>query len=130
MAIDLHEYKKLYLQTSQELLSTIQKGLESLNADPHDKNTLAEVHRAAHSLKSQSLVMGYAQLGLCGRVLEALFLGMKEGSIDPDAELSGILNETLDAMDTSLANVRDGQGELDLSSHISKIENQTGITVH
>ncbi|QQS44556.1 Hpt domain-containing protein [Candidatus Roizmanbacteria bacterium] len=130
MAIDLHEYKKLYLQTSQELLSTIKNGLIAMNTNPGDKNVLAEVHRAAHSFKSQSLVMGYAQLGLCGRVLEALFLGMKEGSIDPNAELSGIVNETLEAMDTSLANVRNGQGELDLSSHISKIENQAGITVH
>lgn len=129
MAIDLHEYKKLYLQTSQELLSRIQNGVSTLKENPTDMNTLSEVHRAAHSLKSQSLVMGYTQLGLAGRILESLFLNIKEGKVNLHTELTPIVEDALKAMSTSLTGIRDGHGEQNLSAHISAIENSTEISL-
>ncbi len=129
MAIDLHEYKKLYLQTSQELLKKIQDGVSALKENPTDMNTLSEVHRAAHSLKSQSLVMGYTQIGLAGRILEALFLNIKDGKIEQNSELTTLVESALTAISTSLAGIREGHGEKNLSSHISAIENNTEISL-
>lgn len=127
MALDLQEYKKLYLHTSQELLTKIQQGVSDLKKNPQNTDTLSEIHRAAHSLKSQSLVMGYTQLGLAGRILEALFLNVKEAKITLTDELMEIVEQSMTAMSASLADIREGHGELNLSSHISAIENNTEI---
>jgi len=127
MALDLQEYKKLYLETSQELLTKIQQGVADLRENPQNMDILSEVHRAAHSLKSQSLVMGYTQLGLAGRILEALFLNIKETKITLSDELMEIVEQSLTAMSASLTDIRQGHGEHNLSSYISNIENNTEI---
>lgn len=127
MAIDLHEYKKLYLQTSQELLKTIQNGVATLKNNPQEQSVLADIHRAAHSLKSQSLVMGYTQLGLAGRILEVLFMNVKEQKIVLNEELVRMIDDLLTAMGQSLQDIHDGHRELNVSSYISDIEKNTEI---
>ncbi len=79
MGFDIQEYKKLYISTSRQLINDLSGRLEIYKTS-HDREALADCHRFAHSLKSQSLVMGYSQIGLTARNLELLFKKALDGS--------------------------------------------------
>ncbi|MBF8250323.1 MAG: HPt protein [Candidatus Levybacteria bacterium] len=56
------DYKNIYLQTAKEYLGKLSVSLEQLSIDVSNKNALNNLHIASHSLKSQSQVMGFADV--------------------------------------------------------------------
>ncbi len=78
MAIDIAEYKTLYIKTARDLITIMQQALIGLKENVCDKKLIADFHRAAHSFKSQSLVMGYTQSGLAAKMLEDMFRDTKD----------------------------------------------------
>ena len=124
MPVDLNEYKQLYLETASEKLSEMTNFLSAVEQN-HDPKAQADFHRLAHSIKSQSLVMGYFQLGLAGKILEALFRAVQKDQIKLDKSIFEIIRLTLDAMGRSLKSIRSQQGELNLSNEIQSLEEHT-----
>ncbi len=122
MTIDLHEYKQLYLQTSQELLDSIVIGLNDLKNDLNNSASCTEIHRSAHSLKSQSLVMGYIQIGLAGKALEQFFLSAKEKKIVINTQHISRISTLIQEMAESLKAIKEGHGEKDLTEHIAAFQ--------
>lgn len=127
MSIDLQEYKKLYLQTSQDLLHDIASCVQSLEEDFSNMIMIDTAHRSAHSFKSQSLVMGYTQTGLAGKILEKLFKNAKEKTIELNDEILTSIRELLNSMQQSLDSIQDNHGEGNLSQAIQKLEANTTI---
>lgn len=127
MTVDLAAYKKLYLTTAQELLTELADGVADLRNGEQAK--IAATHRAAHSFKSQSLVMGYTQLGLAGRILEALFLRIKNHEIQPTENLLQTVQHMLKRMQESLQAIQQNQGEVNLSPDMTAIETQASVTL-
>ena len=126
MTVDLNEYKKLYLETAEIKLSEMSALLNSIETN-HNPQSIADFHRLSHSIKSQSLVMGYTQLGLAGKILEALFLAVKENKIDLRQDLVKLVRQTIFAMDRSLKSIENQQGESSISKEIQSIESHTKI---
>lgn len=129
MAIDLQEYKELYLQTSQDLLEDIKSCLNSFDEEIGNSVLIDTAHRSAHSLKSQSLVMGYTQIGLAAKILEKLFKNAKDATITLDANLLRVAQALLEDMQLSLTKIKENQGELSLTAAINELENNTTITL-
>lgn len=126
MPVDLNEYKQLFLQTASSKLSAMIQLINAIEVN-QDMQDRADFYRLAHSLKSQSLVMGYTQLGLAAKILEALFRAVRKNQIQLDANLILIVKQTLQAMRQSLQSIRHQQGELSLSKEVQSLEEHTKI---
>lgn len=83
--IDLSSYKKLYLQTASEYVNNLSEGLVRLSNNWQDKEAFNNIYISAHSLRSQSEVMGYTRVGeLAGsieKITKEIVGGIKSISI-------------------------------------------------
>lgn len=128
MTINLHEYKKLYIDTASEKLIKITDGLQKLQ-NSIDHEVISEIHRLSHSFKSQSLIMGYSQLGLAGKMLETIFLSIKENKISINKNLLTIIKQTVIAMQSSLDHIKKHKGEINIMNDIKSLEKNTNYGI-
>ena len=75
---DLADYKKLYLKSARKHLKILSKNIALFLKNPSNQSVLDQAHLHTHSLKSQSLVMGYPKTGALCRSLETIFYKIKE----------------------------------------------------
>lgn len=128
MINDLSQYRDLYITTAKELIATMKTYWENLKKDSHDMKALEELHRAAHSLKSQSLVMGYPQLGLLNKELEAFFKLCRENKITITSDLMDTIQRAITSNGYSLDKIEKEQTEPDINTQIHEIEQLVQIS--
>ncbi len=128
MSIDLSQYQELYLTTSKELINTMKMHIEDLKKDMSDTHAIAEFHRAAHSLKSQSLVMGFEQLGQVNRQLEAFFLMVKEHEFKLTEQYIHMISQIVNHVEHAVTDIDKSEHEPDLSEDIKTLKQHTNIT--
>jgi two-component system chemotaxis sensor kinase CheA len=128
MTTDLAQYQELYLQTSKELINTMKSQLEVLHTDLSNKTGIDEFHRAAHSLKSQSLVMGYQQLGTVNRQLEAFFKLVQENEISLSEEYISMLKNIINHIEHAIIDIDKSEHEPDLTEDIYTLQQHTNIS--
>ena len=113
---DLSSYKPLYLQTARNYIRDIRDAVGMLQQQNTDKDAIKKIYISAHSLKSQSILMGYNQVGNLCMKIELYFKPLKEqgGSVpQPVIEvLQKIVTEFTATMDT----IESENKERDLSS--------------
>lgn len=122
MSNDLMQYKDLYIRTAKDLIIAIKTDVELLKTDQTDPQTIEKLHRNFHSLKSQSLVMGFNSLGIVNKHLEALFLTVKEKKFELNKELIDTVSRIVINMEGSIINIEKTATELDLSADIAALE--------
>ena len=122
MSNDLSQYKNLYLQTARDLLITLKKNKQIIDVKQQDKKALEEIHRAAHSLKSQSLVMGYPKLGLLNKELEVVFYHLKDGSLEYSRSMCEIIDRALTCIAYSLDRIEKNNTEGDITQQIEEVD--------
>src|SRR5436190_22354225 len=90
-SVDLSQFRALYTQTAYEYIKKLEDSLQLLRQEPSDKESMNDMYISAHSLKSQSLLMGYTSLADTALALEKTFRALKEG-IEPASEevLTGV----------------------------------------
>ena len=79
--VNLADYKDIYMQTAREYLESLSKSCEKLLDNPIDKDALNQLHISSHSLRSQSQVMGYANIGNLTGVIEKTARAGLEGNV-------------------------------------------------
>lgn len=129
MAIDISEYKSLYITTARDLIVIMKQTLEGLKTDPCNKHLICEFHRAAHSFKSQSLVMGYTKSGIAAKLLEQIFRDMKEQSACVTEKTLPIFGRIVHKLGESVSSIEQQQGELDLAAETDELSKLTSIPV-
>lgn len=125
---DQQKYKSLYLQTARQYVIEIQGNLLQLKAKNSDSEIKSTLHRAAHSLKGQSEMMGYTNISSLTSLLEEIFLAVKENKIRLTDDLSKKLLETVEVMNTYLVEIEQKNKEIDLSSIINDLHALVKIT--
>ena len=108
---DLSNYKALYLQTAKEYAANLSAGCESLEKNILDKDALNQLHISSHSLKSQSQVMGHADIANICLNIEKISKDAMDGivgltdeiitNIKKSVEELGLLLKELDAKTSS-----------------------------
>lgn len=121
-ASDLNKYKQLYLKTAHDYLTLLKNGLRTFEPENLPADTLSEVHRAAHSLKGQSLVMGYTTTGLLCKKIEDILKQIKDGQLPVTKLLLAHLNMATIALEISLETIKKTNREKDLSSATRTLE--------
>ncbi len=127
--VDLTEYKGLYLKTASEYVIALQTNLEMYISDQQHAVVLEVLHRSAHSLKSQSLVMGYQSTGLLAKELEFIYRAMKEGKLIPSDTLSKALADAHQKLYDSLESIKTTDRETELAEVRRNLETITNIKI-
>jgi len=81
--IDMSSYLPLYKKTATELITVFIENLKKYRSNLNDKNILFELKRGAHSLKSQSLIMGFNNIGDTFKAIEQYFNAINEKNTTP-----------------------------------------------
>lgn len=118
---DLAQYKPLFLQTAWDYVRQLESALTQLLSDPENAEAVASSYISAHSLKSQSSVMGYAHLAESCRNVELVFRFVKEDKITLNEEDLYTLQTVLEAIKKSLAVVSAGDEDVTMENEVEKL---------
>ncbi len=119
---DITKYKSLYLQTSWGYLNMLRKNLAFIQNGTQKDNVVESAHLAAHSLKSQSILMGYNQIGELSEKMEKLFKAVMEKSFVLDDATLGVMLSGLKKIQSSLAQISENGQDLDMSEEINELD--------
>jgi chemotaxis protein histidine kinase CheA len=125
-ADDQKKYKDLYIQTAKPYIADLQK-ISTL--DTADTATLEVIHRAAHSLGSQSLMMEYNSLGNLSRLIEKICKSTLDGEYTLNDEVRDAITKAVNRMDVSVNAIEEKGEELDLSADADELHAVSKITL-
>lgn len=118
---DLSKYKKLFDTTAHDYLEALKKSLTELAQNMDHTEAITTAYISTHSLKSQSLAMGYTQTGLLCKALEHNFSQIK----DKEKELTPALLKKIELSTTELENsltaIQNTNKEIDLQHITSEL---------
>src|SRR5690348_2102551 len=79
MKYKLSAYKDLYIETARVYLKNLSQDMSTLENNHNDTYAIQDSYISAHSLKSQSAVMGFTEMETLCQVMEELFHDLREG---------------------------------------------------
>lgn len=120
---DIVKYKSLYLQTSWGYLNMLQKNVAFLLKDVQNVNAIDASHIAAHSLKSQSILMGYNHIGNFAALLEEIFKAVKDKKYSIPHEILDGISTGLKKVHISLTQIAENGTEVEMAEDIAFLEN-------
>ena len=127
MTKDLSAYKDLYIQISRESLQSLNKALLTLEKNPDDQDAIEEVFRSAHTLRTQSDVMGYSKTGFLCHAIADVFFEITEGRLKLTPEVADYLFICFDSLTASIDKIERESEEVDLSSQVERLKKLTGV---
>lgn len=119
---DVVKYKSLYLQTSWGYLNMLMKNGAFLTKGPQTDGIIDSSYLAAHSLKSQSILMGYNQIGKLSGVIEQILKAKKENTGELNNEMLDVILSGLKKVQESLRQIAENGSEVAMSEEIEKLE--------
>lgn len=122
VSIDLSEYKALYLQTAKEYVDQFRKDLDSFEKDAKNHEIVKRLHLSVHSLKSQSLIMGYTGIGVLAGTLEQVFRQVMDRSLALDSSQLFLLKQSADTLSQSIEHIARGEKLPKTTDQIQKLE--------
>ncbi|MBA3723838.1 MAG: Hpt domain-containing protein [Candidatus Levybacteria bacterium] len=125
-ASDKIKYKELYLQTAKPYVDDLQK-IASLQDG--DVETVDVIHRAAHSMGSQSQMMEYNSIANLSRLIEKIFKAKKDEGYILTQETKALMIGDVSRMQDSLASIANNDSELDLTPEIEALRTSSKIIV-
>jgi two-component system chemotaxis sensor kinase CheA len=127
MDTGLSQYKELFVETGKEYLKSLSDSLLKLEKDPKNKDAVAEIFRASHSLKGQSAAMGFEKTGYLCHAVEDVFFEIKEGRLETTPELADLLFTAFDDLGKSIEQIDQDGTEMDLSQQAEALKKLTGV---
>lgn len=121
-------YKGLYTKAALENLNTMKKNLPLLAQRLQDQRLIDDIHRAAHNLKTESLLMGYSATGTLCKTIEDIFYKVKTEAVRlSEAELDLLLQGAAQ-IEQSLGLILREDKETDLSEITLNLKKIVGTT--
>lgn len=119
---DQVKYKSLYLQTAREYIQELKVNLKKLRKGKVSTDVLDSLHRAAHSLKGQSLMMDYPAMSDISLTLEKIFQAKKDNKITFSEDTISLFDEAISQMEACLNAIDKSDTETDLSAFVEKLQ--------
>lgn len=123
---DKKKYKDLYIQTAKPYIVDLQN---IASFDDTDLEKVDLIHRAAHSMGSQSLMMEYNSLGGISRLIEKIFKAKKDEGYVISPETKAVLIKAVSRMHDSVTAIESEGNELDLSPEVEELRSVSKIIV-
>ncbi|HWY79806.1 MAG TPA: Hpt domain-containing protein [Candidatus Sulfotelmatobacter sp.] len=126
---DQVKYKALYLQTARQYIDELQKNLHQLIQGTEIDKVIDTLHRDAHSLKGQSLMMEYKSMGTISLLMEKIFEAKKENKSELPEDILVKLDEASREMSDCLNIIAQTSKEKNLSQAIESLKAYANITI-
>ena len=120
--IDLSKYKGLYIKTAREYVDQLATGIENFADGKNDSELINTLHIASHSLKGQSLTMGYSSIANISLTLEHIFADAKSNLSILTPELIAVARNAVAQMSESISFIEQGNSEKELSEIIAALQ--------
>lgn len=112
----------IFLEEAEELLENCEETLIEIKATPNSAEHIHQLQRNMHTLKGGARMADLTPIGDLTHVLESLVVMVAENKIDADKALFNLLHESLDALTSILASVKQRQPLSAVSDLIGRIE--------
>ncbi len=126
MDIGLDDMKEIideFMVEADELISSLDTNLVTLETSPHDLDLLNEIFRAAHTIKGTSSFLGFDQVSSLTHKMEDVLNKLRKSEMVVTAEIMDLLLASVDILKQLLGNVREGNGEtIDLAEITQRLE--------
>src|SRR5262245_43588569 len=125
----LRELLSTFSVEAQEHLQTISRDLLELEKGPPPEpaaKLLAEIFRAAHSLKGAARAVNLDTLGSVAHRLETLFARLRDGQLVASPALFDLAYQSLDAMGTLAANLGPVETSPEVSDLLARLDQASG----
>ena len=99
----------IFLEEAEELLEDLENTLTKLHENEDDAASLNELQRHMHTLKGGARMASLVPVGDLTHVLESMVLALSEHKIEANKVFFDVLHESLDALNTMLASVKQRQ---------------------
>jgi len=103
------EYRKIYIEESDELLQQLNQNLLVLEKEPANSAALNAVFRATHTLKSMAASMEYYPIADLSHKMEDVLGQIRSGHIDISENIIDLLFKSSDALNSMANSVRKGK---------------------
>ena len=108
----MQEIMQMFFVECEELLEALQEGLEVLDAQPDDIETINTVFRAVHSIKGGAAAFSLNSLVEFAHTFETTLDAVRSGRLEASEEVRHTLTRSADVLGDLVAAARDG-GEVD-----------------
>lgn len=108
MAIDMEQFRQVYLEESFEGLEIMESGLLELDPGKADVEEINTIFRAAHSIKGGSATFGFEEVTGFTHVLETLLDQMRAGDRDVTTENVDVLLRSVDCLREMFEDLKGG----------------------
>jgi two-component system chemotaxis sensor kinase CheA len=129
MDIDIASYKNLYVQTAKDNLAGMVASITSLEANPADTRAIENIFIKSHSLKGQSMTMGYTGIAKVSLAIERYMRGLKDGNKQVDPSVLPVLRMATGKLQASLAQIEEKNAEIPVSEIITTLEQRLGVKI-
>lgn len=116
---DLSAYKELYVKTAHDYIDAMQASIVLLTADIVNKGALETLHRSGHSLKSQSMLMGYKNTASLSHYIEVVCRNILESKETMSEKILSEVKEAIGKITESLKNIEDIGKEINFSEAVA-----------
>ncbi|PRY15394.1 two-component system chemotaxis sensor kinase CheA [Pontibacter ummariensis] len=108
------EYKEIFIAEALEYFDSLNRHISTLEKQPDDDQTLAEIFRLLHNLKANSKAIGYLQISDVSHKLETAFSLIRNKELAFSDEVVAVLFDGIDMLGELIQNVDNpDQGEPD-----------------
>lgn len=98
-------YQELFLSEAGEILSALGERLVHLEKYPVDRESVNEIFRQAHSLKSMAATMGYEAMARLTHEMENMLESFRTGKARVDSSTIDLLFQDVDALQVMLKEI-------------------------
>ena len=120
--MDTSEYMPMFLAEAREHLQELNLAVVQLEENAHDRETVDQIFRIAHSLKGMSATMGFAQVAKLTHEMEDVFELLRQRSDGLGVDAVDTVLACLDALSDSVESIEtDGEEHLDPEPLIARL---------
>lgn len=128
MADNNSEYKDLFVEEAREHLNTLNQFLLALEKNPHDKDALNKIFRAAHTIKGMSATMNYEKIQKLSHKTEDALDLIRNNKLQVDAEIMDLIFKCFDGIETMVEQIaQNNMTEFDIGGIIEDLEKHMSI---
>jgi two-component system chemotaxis sensor kinase CheA len=127
--VDQDALVKAFVVESDEHLRLMEEALIALEGRPDDKELLATIFRAAHTLKGSAGACGFPEISGFAHAVEDLLDRLRDGKLKVNREVVGLLLQCVDALGEAVAAVNDGKTTLS-DNHRALLEHLRELLEH
>lgn len=119
----MSEYKQLFLDEAQEILSSLNNLLINLEKEPKNKTLLDELFRQSHTLKSMAQSMEYEDIAKLTHSMETTLALLRNEELEVEIAVVELLFKSLDTLGDLLGEVKEGKPKrVNVSSLVERLE--------